>query len=384
MYLTDEDIDMANGSVSIMSRMYERLRALPVEEARKNLSEFDEKTQKKYARKDMKDTRYFDIVAEDLISLGDGCSGHLDLSQRIMGKMGVIITEECGRVPREPRIDHDTPVIISDPVDGSSYFADVIKRLSRGSGEEMSTLFNREIEEVGLAKARRHACNSSVTFLRDNMIKYTLVLNLFTGDIYIGSANGIFRGNVESIKDIKDIKTPIEFFDDENLTMICYTREKGKYEQNRKGTHLRFFPLHPESMAEIGPMGPLRFTRLVKYENDDKTEAGVIAHNGEKIQEMLPNISMAFFSGGKLRAYKLFCDPEYAAHRAGKGMTPNLANSLFSDELLVNTGLRSIFLNNYDYPSEFRDTTAIVSSGNEAAITMFTGMVQRKYATKIV
>ena len=85
-----------------------------------------------------------------------------------------------------------------------------------------------------------------------------------------------------------------------------------------------------------------------------------------------------------LQAYKLFCDPEYTEERGGKDLTPVLANSLYSPGLLVNTGVKSTFLNNYDYPSEFRDTTAIISSKNEAALTMFIGMVERGYATRIV
>ncbi|RLI97175.1 MAG: hypothetical protein DRO99_03360 [Candidatus Aenigmatarchaeota archaeon] len=385
MYLTEEDVEMLNGSVSVLSKMYQRLRDLPVEEARRDLSELDAKAQKKYARKDRKDTKFFDIVAEDAISIGDGYQGHLDLFQKIFGQQGIIITEECGRVPREPRIEHDTPVIISDPVDGSSYFDDVIERMSRASdsSEVMGDLFDREMEEVGVESLRRHACNSSVTLLRDNMIKYAVVVNLFTGDIYVGSSEGVFMGDIRSATSAGDISAPVEFDDTEGLTMLCYTKP-GKYEQNREGTHLRFFPLDPAATAEIGPIGPMRFTNLVRYGEDDCSGIEVVAHNGEKVQEILPNVAMAMFSGGRLRAYKLFCDPEYTQHRAGKGMTPNLANSLYSDGLIVNTGIKSVFLNNYDYPSEFRDTTAIIAAGNDAALTMFTGMVERDYAARVV
>jgi len=383
-YLTEEDVALLDGSIRIMQNMYERLIELPVEEAKRDLSELDARMQEKYRRKDRKDTRYFDIVAEDAISIGDGFSGHLDLFQKVLGRSGVIITEECGRVPRDLRIEHDTPVIISDPVDGSAYLDDVINRhyFPAEKNVKMKDIFKREMEEVPLNKIRRHACNSSVTLIRDNMIKYTIVLNLFTGEIYLGMPEGVFMGDVSSIERARDINIPVEFSDKESLVMLCYTR-KGKYEQNRAGTHLRFFPLHPASEAKIGPIGPLRFTYLVRY-GDDESEIGVVAHNGEKIQEILPNIAIALFSRGKLRAYKLFCDPEYTQQRAGKEMTPNLANSLYSDGLIVNTGVKSTFLNNYDYPSEFRDTTVIISEKNDAALTMLTGMVEREYATRIV
>lgn len=131
-------------------------------------------------------------------------------------------------------------------------------------------------------------------------------------------------------------------------------------------------------------MGPLRFTHLLRYEDAEDSNIGIVAHNGEKIQEILPNVSIALFSKEKLRAYKLFCDPEYLQQRAGVGMTPNLANSIYSDGLIKNTGVTLRFLNNYEYPSQFRDTTAIISSENDAALTMFTGMVERGYATRIV
>ncbi|MDI6721578.1 MAG: hypothetical protein QMD85_04250, partial [Candidatus Aenigmarchaeota archaeon] len=161
---------------------------------------------------------------------------------------------------------------------------------------------------------------------------------------------------------------------------LCYTTE-GKYENNRKGTHLRFFPLHDFSFQ--GPVGPMRFTYILKFGDEKDNEAGIVAHNGEKIQESLPNIGMALFSR-ELNAYKLFCDPHYTEQRDNKEMTPNLANSIYSNGLAIHTGVKSAFLNNYDYPSAFRDTTVIVSSKNEAAHALLTGMAEKGYAVRIV
>jgi len=383
MHLTEEDRLMLNGSIELMGHLYKNLRDMPVEEAVKDLSLFDEKTRARYSRKDMKDTRFFDIVGEDAIYFGDGFPGHQTLMERYYGQPGVVITEECGRRPRALRIEHNTPTVISDPVDASSYFDDIVHRLS-APGDRIGNVFDREVELVGEAAARRHACNTSVTLIKDNMIKYTVVTNLLTGDIYVGYPLGGFRGDVKSVCSLDTIKTPLEFDDSENLLMLCYTRQQGKYETNRKGTHLRFLPLHKSATAGIGPVGPLRFANLVRHGDERDSEIGIVAHNGEKVQEALPNISMALFSKGALQAYKLFCDPEYTEERGGKDLTPVLANSLYSPGLLVNTGVKSTFLNNYDYPSEFRDTTAIISSKNEAALTMFIGMVERGYATRIV
>ena len=379
MYLTDSDEIMLAGTLGIMRHMFHVLRDIPVGEAARDLSQFDERTRAKYSRKDMKDTRFFDIVAEDTIALGNGCSGHMDQIQRVYNQTGVIITEECGRVPREVRIEHSTPTIISDPVDSSSYFDDILKR--HGEGEmRVGDAFDRELESVGEPAVRRHACSSSVTLIKDNEIKYTVVLNLLTGDIYVGSARGLYRGDVRAFDATTDIRIPLEFDDAENMQMLCYTTT-GKYENNRRGTRLRFFPLHER--ARKSPVGPMRFTYLLRFGDGMDSQVGVLAHNGEKIQEALPNIAMAYFSGGRLNAYKMFCDAHYTEQRAGMQLTPNLANSFYSDGLLPNTGLKSTFLNNYDYPSDFRDTTLVISHGNDAAHTMLTGMVKKGYAVQI-
>jgi hypothetical protein len=59
-------------------------------------------------------------------------------------------------------------------------------------------------------------------------------------------------------------------------------------------------------------------------------------------------------------------------------------NSLFNQGLIVNTGLKLTFLNNHLYPSEFRDTTVIIPTENEAALTLMNGMVDREYAMRII
>ena len=382
MYMSDEDGKMLDGTIGILKHMFEQIRDMPIDEAMRNLSDLGEEKIRRYSRKDRKDTMLIDVVAEDAISIGDGFSGHLDYMLRIYNQTGVIITEECGRMPREIKIEHNTPTIISDPIDGSSYFEDIMARHKENT-KTVGKAFDIERETVGEKQAKRHACNTSVTLIKDNTIKYSVVLNLMTGDVFIGYPKGVFTGDIITAGSLKDISKPVCFADPENMSMLCYTRP-GRYENNRKGTHLRFFPLHEHSSLATGPIGPLRFTYITKIDGTDDYDIGIIAHNGEKIQEALPNIAMALFSKDQLKAYKLFCDPDNIEARGGKVLTPNLANSLYSDGLIMNTGIKSTFLNNYDYPSEFRDTTAIFSSKNDAALTMFTGMVDRNYAVRIV
>jgi hypothetical protein len=398
MHLPEEDRRLMSGSYTIMRRLHERLTNLPVTLAHRDLSQLPEEERRRYERKDGKDTRFFDYVAENIISgYGDNDPGHMGLIHRITGTTGKIITEECGQVPRELTINHSTVVIISDPVDASAYLDDIIARhWDESETELMGDLFRKETAEKGEAAVRRYACNSSITMLRNNLINYTMVMNLFSGDVYVGSPEGIFQGNVSRHRSLDDVQEPIRFIEDERLTMLCYTCA-GKYEENRRGTHLRFLPLHEQSwtgsVEELpggvvwkrpGPAGPMRFVQLVELEGIASPGIGIIAHNGEKIQESLPDIAMAYFSSGGLKAYKLFCDRDHAEHRAGMLLTPVLANSLYKRGMIEQGGVDLLFLNSYDYPSQFRDTTAIMPSSNDAAVTMFTGMVERGYATRIV
>jgi len=388
MFLTQQDEDAMDGSVKIIKRLFDRIRDIPIEDAKKDISEFSLDIRQKYCRKDTKDTSFADMVAEDIICGSRNEPGHSNLIRDVYDIGGVIITEEQGKYPRDDtRIDHRTPVIISDPIDASKYFD---KMMSDHSGKKnvkrVGDAFDKELVYVG-TKARRHACNSSLTMLRDNSLKYTVVANLLTDDIYIASPRGVLMGDISKVKGAGDINTEVKFSDHEGKKLICYTTEKGKYEINRHGTHLRLLDFdkaeYRNAVGDIGVVGPLRFTYLLDY-NGDVSPFHVVGHNGEKIQEALPNIVVARYSKGRLNAYKLFCDDDELQVRANVALTPNLANSLYSDGLIRNMGIKTDFLNRYSYPSQFRDTTAIIVRGNEDAETTFSGMVQNRYAVRIV
>jgi hypothetical protein len=380
MELINEDVEMLNGSLQIMKKMYIDLRNLDIEKASTDIGKLDEKTKRLYARKDGKDTRLFDIVAENAISLGNNFYGHYSLFQRVYNLSGVIITEERGRVPSDRKIEHNTPVIISDPVDRSSYLEKIIEEHSKNC-KTMGEVFDAETNKIGEDHARVEACNSSVTLLKDNTIKYSVILNLFTGEFFVAYEPGVFYANLKEVDSVSDFLNEVKFKEDELHNMLFYT-QRGKYENNRIGTHLRFFNLDSTIKS---PGGPNRFTYLLEENGKEKVSSiGVIAHNGEKIQESLPNIAVAYFSKGQLQAYKLFCDRSYNDHRAGKVLTPNLQNSLYNQGLIENMGIKLKFLNNHEYPSEFRDTTVIVPSTNEYALTLMDGMVKRHSAIRIV
>ncbi len=71
----DKDLLFLNGSLTIMKRVYQELCRLSVDDAIRHVSELDDETKLLYARKDGKDTLWFDVVAEDIICLG-GDSGY--------------------------------------------------------------------------------------------------------------------------------------------------------------------------------------------------------------------------------------------------------------------------------------------------------------------
>ena len=372
---------MLDGSLRIMNHLYNFLRGLDVQEAKVNLKELDKETQRKYRRKDKKDTTRLDIVAEDIISVSPDFSGHIGLFQQVYRESGFVITEERGKVgPEDSRIWHNTPVIISDPTDRSSYLESMIEA-HQDSCRTIGDVFDAEVERIGEAHARVEGCNASVTLLKKNEIIYSVIINLLTGEVFVAYEPGVFYGNINSINCHKDLTQRAKFKKDETLCMLCYC-EGDKYVHNFEGTHLRFFPLEKSIRS---PGGPIRFTYLLEEEgNQNVSNVGVIAHNGEKIQESLPNIAVAHFSRGELAAYKLFCDPTYSEQRGGKPLTPNLQNSLYENGLIQNTGIDLTFLNDHDYPSEFRDTTVIIPTKNLAARTMLEGMVRLDGAIRIV
>lgn len=371
---------MLNGTLTIMRLMYATLCRLSVDEAIRPVDEMDQETKERYQRKDGKDTLWLDVVAEEAICIGNlRRAGHYALFQYVYSESGVVITEERGRVPSDRVINNTTPVIISDPIDGSKLLRDLIRKYQK-SCSTLGEVFEVARKDTSQSLVRVEAPNASVTLIKDNKIRYSVVLNLLTGEVFVAYEAGVFCGHINKVTSVDKLRKRVTFKDTESLEMLCYNKG-SRYEANRVGTHLRSFP-----MAEgiPYPVGPLRFAYLLSNGREPLSNIGVIAHNGEKIQEALPNIAVAFFSDGALQAFKLFCDREYHRERAEKLMTPVLLNSLYSNGLLSNTGISAAHLNHHAYPSQFRDTTVIVPSNNDPAISMMKGMVQDRFAIRII
>ncbi|MAE13308.1 hypothetical protein CMO92_01975 [Candidatus Woesearchaeota archaeon] len=385
--IEEQDLEMMRGSLTILKHVFSLVRSTPLEDAMRNVKDMETKIAQRYSRKDGKDTIYIDVIAEEAISVGsEGSRGHIGFFHGIYDKSGTVITEERGKVG-EIAIGAHTPVIISDPIDRSSYMKQVVEFYrDQKVGDRKLTVndtigeaFDFKVNAIGPHKAMREGPNSSVTLLKDNRIVYSLILNLFNGDIYIASPRGVYKGDIRKVTRPSDIDSEIRFNKDELREMLCYTTDQGKYESNRKGTHLRFFDLYKNAPS---PTGPLRFTYLIKTEEDPPLPVGVIAHNGEKIQEALPNIAIAFFSN-QMVGYKLYCDRGSQEFRAERLMTPSLQDSIYNGDIHTK-GIKLAFLSNYTYPSEFRDTTAFCHIDNDFAFTVLEGMRHQEYCERIL
>lgn len=378
MFLTCQDKELLNESIRLIKEGYNSLLNLDATYAVKNVKELSESISRPYHRKDAKDTNVFDMTVEKVIGR------HGSAFDDIYGEEGVVVTEERGKIGRA-RIEENTPVIISDPVDRSSYLEHLLKAWPN---KIIGDIYDEERKNYSSdVQAWQESPNSSVTFLKDSQIKYSLILSHTTGELFLASPeHAVLHANINNVNDYHDFKEPVEFKQDAGFNLLCFTLTgkdglKNKYELNREGTNLRYFNLLDRSFH--GPPGPARWTNLVYNSAEDREPVHAIAHNGEKIQESLPNVAVALFSDGKLGAYKLFCDPHYLNTRV-KVLTPNLQSSIYDRDGLVTGGIRLSFLNNNDYPSEFRDTTVVVARANDAATTLLDGMTYQHKAIRLV
>jgi hypothetical protein len=373
--------DMMEGSFQILKKTYQELKNMKPEDAIKPVEELSEKLREIYNKKEKKDTLFMDVLAEQCLAGSEQRVGNLDLVSRVLpGHEGVWITEERGIVTlkntdplshNQILISEGTPVFISDPIDQSRQIEAMAKTYS--TLNNFGQIFDAELAKRGVV-ARVDAPNVSVTMLKNNQIMYTMILNLLTREFYVGSEKGVFSGDIEKASKFDDISNPLKFrtvFEkaEDNLRMVGYAFG-GKYQRNLAGTNLSYF-IHETTIAQ--PVGPLRFSYLLAENGTEIPNIGLIAYNGEKVQELLPSIAMAYFAKGELNAWKLFCHPDKLEERAGKDMTPHLRNSLFKGYMRTE-GIEYTHMNRHRNPNNFRDTVVIIPKNNYSAKTMMRGM----------
>ena len=382
---------MLEGSFKILRNAYSIIIDTPPEESIKPLSELSEKNQEIFGKKEKKDTINLDIIAERALSGSDDINGNLDIAARIFPNIPVVwVTEERGKVvKREGSYEYDksveihggTPLFISDPIDQSSSLTDIVKKHTKNAktiGSVFDNYLNYLTSKGRKIEAAVAAPNVSFTFIRQRSIIYTMVLNLVTSEVYVAHAGGILTGKLNDKKEssLSDLTQGFEFNHavrkpKENLNMVCYASGE-KYLANLEGTSLTLF----QRITEIPkPVGPLRFRYLSKDIDEELTPVGLIAYNGEKVQELLPSVAMAYFSQGELWVWKLLCDQDYIKQRAGKDMTPHLGNSLFGQGPISRYGIEPDHMSYHRTPNNFRDTVVITTKDNAQVNTMMAGLV---------
>lgn len=332
----------------------ERLRGLNLEDAVRDVSGFPI-----FACKKEGDTLMFDAVAEESI-----VECHSARFSQVYGINGVVLSEERG-IGCTSRIYNETPIILSDPIDGSKSLSSLARHsIETGGLENLGQLFDYCWDKFG-ELARITAPVSALSLIRDGELKYSLVLNLFTGMIYAAFPEGVFSGQISDVKSIDNINTPLVWRSDAQPLLLC-NRNGDKRCQNFTQSHLEELFEHDTSALYFA--GPSRFIYLLKESQELFPRVGVIAHNRESIQEILPNLGIAAYSGGALRAYKLSC-PEYEL-------------DFFRGDI-EEDGINERVLEKIEYPGDYEDTTVIVPSANKAGVRKMESAVEKGYGMRL-
>jgi hypothetical protein len=367
MGMGQEDFDMLGLSLQTIRKTYGSIRDISLEAAVADLSSSSSCQGKK-----LKDTLGLDRVAEQQI-----ISSLLEASERIYGKEALVISEECGRAGAS-RISPGTPVFISDPFDGSKFAESKIREhISLGY---LGKVFDAVHEENGHSISMIVAPTTSFTMIRDGELKFSVVANLVRGDVFSMSQDGIYVGNpaMEPRESIFIYKQ-FGFREQMGDKMVCYCGREP-YALNMAHTGLGGLFERDEMITFAA--GPSRFSYLLPEAEEHFPDTGVLAYNGEPAQEFLPTLAAAFFSGGRLNAYKLCASCDISEDKGFK-MTPAPEESMFSG-MIGEKGLRLDVLDCKEYPSEYSDTLVVVPVSNGPAYKKMEQAVAEGAAMRLV
>ena len=149
--------------------------------------------------------------------------------------------------------------------------------------------------------------------------------NFLTGELYVGCEDGVYVANmpvheniineingkgkiispkkITSLQDVKEYGKQVRFSRADSLQAVMYLIGE-EYENNLEQTPLKDFSTQillrngDDSLisSKGGPGGPGRIAYLRHTEQSEIPEVPVLAYNGEKIQESLPSVAMAYLA----------------------------------------------------------------------------------------
>ncbi len=367
MSFTQKDWKMMEHSLESLKRANSGLRELSLESACKDVSNFSLFSGKKDA-----DTKMLDAVPEEYIVAGHE-GGAVPPFTDSYGIYGIVMSEERGKSSQR-RILPETPVVISDPLDGSTRLKGQLED-NLGRFGTVGDMFDSYRQEMG-GLAEIVAPVSSITLMKDGELKYSLVLNLFTGMVYAACDGGVYSGQISDELRLDELlnrdnmaewrsQTAEGAEEKEKPSIFCNRKGKAR-EENFTGCHMADFFEHYTAADYFA--GPSRFVYLLDSSEAEYPELDAIGFNREPISEWISDICFAQNSGGALRAYLMSPDRQEIG--------------LFRNSLIE--GLDAESLNRIDYPSNYRASLVIAPAANESSIRAMEAAAEKGYAIRLV
>lgn len=330
----------------------------------------------------------------------------------------IFITEETDEetlndLPDDSNPNHQPASIISDPIDRSKYlfaYAEALFEMHKEKNQEknldllkcitMNDLFKlygsiEKWNEMAGAPASITGATSAITLIEKGKVIFTIIANYITGDLFAATDAGIFKINLNNVKEegeiilknifhkdnalvfpgIKTRKKKISFEDFKRFTTFL---GKTGYQENFNDSAIF---LENEDIKEYlhhkAPGGPARPLYLSDLQ-DPELPIGFIMYNGEKITEWIHALSFVKyaknFDGSKaLRIFEISIDRPWT--KEGILMSTHPAYSIFSKRNgrpFINMSM----LNNFHSPSHYRSMLVIAPADND---WIFRKMTEHKY-----
>ena len=336
----------------------------------------------------------------------------------------IFVTEETDRDTRIKLPETSNPKMqptayLSDPTDRSSYLQKFLRKLigESVSGNEpdeelrLDQIFspikaqvdihknltiNELINQINATELWEEFAEdpiiitgptSAITCIMYGKAIFSIIVNYFTGDMFLACAKGLYRlnlreydGNIRDIgfkevvggqpiqfRTIRSIQTPDETILRNNFKRFVTFLGKSGYRKNFNDSKIFDIDTESEFLHHVEPGGPSRILYLSELQ-PETAPIGFIMANGEKISEWvhwLPFIKYARDSENEpvLKLYEIGIDHPWT--KEGILMSTYPAYSLFKEEGEGKSYIDINKLKNYKTPSHFRSMLVVAPYDNE-------------------